>query len=141
MSLPRYGALIAAAVTATVPAGAGTRTSRAVTITSANGYTTAIGHVADAYNSANLTEQIYCEVRGYDTYVHGFCYARTEMGTTLQCATLKEPTVRAMFAINESSTVRFSVDNWGQCVGVIIGNGSFTNPKVRQASFDPGTVQ
>ena len=129
------GAFVCAATLIANPSRAGERIVKHVSISEdPEALSWASGNLGDVFNSTSTVESIGCEVRG-SNYVHGLCFARDQKGQTLQCHSMEETTIRAMFAINGDSTVTFGVDRLGKCIAVNVINTSTAAPK-RQTTPD-----
>ncbi len=123
------GLALAIAALATPPARAGEHLSQTVTVWISSTSKSASGNIADVHNSSSPNELLGCEVRGYDTYMWGFCFARDAAGTWLSCSTTKDYLIRAMSTINGDSELGFTVNSGAGCTGVLVTNGSRTRPK------------
>jgi len=114
-------ALAAAALSTT--AFAGFKTAQAVVIADANKF--ANGDLGYARNTADSTQYIGCQVNG-DV---GNCYARNKDGLSRSCYTSTAKWVNTIRALNGDSYLYFKWDASGNCINIIVDNGSSSAPK------------
>lgn len=91
----------------------------------------AYGSIGFAYNTnTNYTEVIGCTVYGSASFSYGSCWATDAAGVSRSCFTTLPEHLANIRSINGNSNISIYWNASGQCTEILVGQYSYTDPKV-----------